>query len=234
LAAGVAAIAWFIAAPVLAAPSDADEELARGHFELGLRYYGQARFGEAAAEFEKSLELSGKRELLYNLARAYQHAGDLARALESYRGYLDQLGPASSDRAEIARICEDLDHRVGHLVVHGSPPGAKVSVDSRRVGTLPLDHKVLVNPGPHELRVAMERYATFRKELSVRAGTEQGLAVDLVPLEVARGFRPLVRQWWLWTTVGAVVVAGLATAIWAGTREVLPAGGTLTLPQPMP
>lgn len=92
---------------VASAPSFAQRPpppLAQLRHENGLRLYSQRRYVEAAHEFEAAYALSPEPELLFNLGRAWEGAGDAARAAEAYARF-EAVGAPGADRVELrARI----------------------------------------------------------------------------------------------------------------------------------
>ncbi len=77
-----------LVAPAASAQEDNDEQ-ARHHFRLGQAHYESGHFLEAAHEFEESYRLSQRPALLQNIYVAYRDAGDLPRAADALRRYLD-------------------------------------------------------------------------------------------------------------------------------------------------
>jgi tetratricopeptide (TPR) repeat protein len=62
---------------------------ARRLYAEGEAHYGAGRYPLAAEAFVKAYELSGKPELLFNLANTYERAGDYQKAAKYMRMYLD-------------------------------------------------------------------------------------------------------------------------------------------------
>jgi hypothetical protein len=95
-------------------------DVARSHMEQGQIYYLQGRFGEAAAEFEAAYAAEPFSAFLYNAAVAYENGGDLDRAIEFFRRYLER-DPSASDRAAV-------EARMGRL---------RAAIEARRVAASP-------------------------------------------------------------------------------------------------
>ncbi|MBX3269843.1 MAG: hypothetical protein KF729_06260 [Sandaracinaceae bacterium] len=98
--------AWFCAAVALAAaaPAHAQGERdaeARGLFDAGESAYEAGRFADAERYFRESYELSGRAELLYNIALSAEQARHDQAAIDAYRGFLEAL--PDSPRAPRAR-----------------------------------------------------------------------------------------------------------------------------------
>jgi tetratricopeptide (TPR) repeat protein len=87
----------------------ADEE-ARKHFQIGKLLLDSGRFQEATVEFEQAYELSGRPQLLYNLYIAYRDAGNVDKAIESLRGYLDRV-PDAPDRINLTARLASLEEQ---------------------------------------------------------------------------------------------------------------------------
>lgn len=98
---------WLCAALVALTPaasaeaqSERDAE-ARGLFDAGESAYDAGRFADAERYFRESYELSGRAELLYNLALSAEQARHDQAAIDAYRAFLEAL--PSSTRAPRAR-----------------------------------------------------------------------------------------------------------------------------------
>jgi hypothetical protein len=83
------------------AQSEADD-MAHRHFDSGTAYMEQADYEDALREFQKAYELSGRAEMLINIATAQERLGDLAAAVDSLDRYL-KLEP-EGDHSETIRI----------------------------------------------------------------------------------------------------------------------------------
>src|SRR5688500_1800320 len=79
-------------------------ERARDHMERGQALYLQARFEEAAAEFESAYQAQAFSAFLYNAGVALERAGQTARAIEFFEQYLSRDPDASDARTVRQRI----------------------------------------------------------------------------------------------------------------------------------
>ncbi len=96
---------------------------------------------------------------------------------------------------------------VGELVVESFPPGASVRIKGEEVGLTPLELTIPV--GTHEVEVVGEGGTrTLTAEVRERSVTR----LD-VPLGERAEHTSVVEKWWFWTAIGAVVIAGVATAV---------------------
>lgn len=91
-------------------PANVRSDLARTHFRTGMRYFDLGRFSEAAVEFERVYEFTGQSELLYNIARSHESAGNLQRAVETYDQFV-QREPNAPNAAAIRAHADELRAR---------------------------------------------------------------------------------------------------------------------------
>jgi tetratricopeptide (TPR) repeat protein len=199
-----------------------DFELAKAHYKTGEIYYERGRYPDAAREFEEAYRLSNRPELLYNMGKSYDGAGDPARALAAYRRFLAAV-KQSPDRAVVDARIRALGDVVGRISIQSTVTGALVSIDGTTAGTTPLA-LVEANPGAHSVEVAKEGYATWRGSVNVRSGIDESVEanptslVKVIRVEVPAATRPaekpVYKKWWFWVALGgaAVAVAGAVTA----------------------
>jgi hypothetical protein len=93
-----------------AAESDDDSE-ARALFQLASVHYGEGRFLEAAAEFERAYELSGEAVLTHNIYLCYRDANQPAEAALWLRRYLES-GLEIEHRANLEARLEALESSI--------------------------------------------------------------------------------------------------------------------------
>jgi hypothetical protein len=114
----------------------------------------------------------------------------------------------------------DASRLVALYTVHTKPADARLVLDgavaARGAGeTLPLRF------GSHVLEVRADGYRGTVRDLVVNDATPRRMDVVLEPLEraVPSEAKPLRRKWWFWTTLGAVVAAGVTTGLVLGLRD---------------
>jgi tetratricopeptide (TPR) repeat protein len=83
--------------------SAADDEARREH-EAGRDAYDRGQFSQAIEHFGRAYQLSGRPQMLFNVARAADLDGQYARAIEAYEGYLDRLPDAQNREFVQARL----------------------------------------------------------------------------------------------------------------------------------
>jgi tetratricopeptide (TPR) repeat protein len=207
---------------VAAAPTQADVDLAKAHYKTGELNYERGNFTDAAKEFEEAYRLTGRAELLYNMGKSYDGAGDMRGALAAYRRFLAAVR-TSPDRPFCERRVSELEVLIARIEVEASVAGAAVTLDGTRLGTTPLEPRTFeINPGEHKLEIAAEGYATWRKTLRLERAQREKVSAQLVSLvkviRVSDKAVPVYKRWYLWTAVGLVVAAGVVTGAVLGVR----------------
>ncbi len=101
----VFALAMFSSRPALA---DARTE-ARAHFKKGMEAISAGKYEDGISELEKAYEILPHPNVLYNIARAHAEAGNLDRAVENFKRYLETNPP---DKDETLAIVKGLEARI--------------------------------------------------------------------------------------------------------------------------
>ncbi len=144
---------FVVGAPALVCAQDgpADEgessegseaQRARELFLRGDRLYAEGRYDEAVVAFQESFDMSGRPELLFNLANAYERLNRLEEALAALREYVPYAPPY--DQATIERRMVNLQERLDELQ---GPPAESVEV-SDESGSGPRPETSVVQEEP--------------------------------------------------------------------------------------
>jgi hypothetical protein len=165
-----------------AAPASGDDAIARG---LELRR--SARDAEALEEFKRAYQLSPSPRALAQMGWAEQALGRWVDA----EAHLDEALKAKGDpwvhkvHGRIEQSLAALATHLGSLEVTGSPAGADVNVDGRKVGTLPLRAAIRVPAGDVVLEVRAADFRPISRTVDVRARLLSRETVTLVAVETA-------------------------------------------------
>lgn len=167
---------------------EGEEDTARSHFRVGQLMYGEGRFEEAAAEFDRAYALSGRSALLYNAYLAHRDAGRLREATERLRGYLQATVDAPNREALEQRLSamEETLAEQERIAAMSEEERAELEAERRRVAE---------EAEQHRLEAERQRQALERS----RARRSPGPYIVL-------------------GTGGALVIAGAITGVIAGTR----------------
>jgi hypothetical protein len=87
--------------------SDARDREARSLFEAGRTAFEDGRYGDARDYFQRAYELSGRADMLYNIANAEDRMRHDREALAAFEGYLAG-SPAAPNRVEVEARMESL------------------------------------------------------------------------------------------------------------------------------
>ncbi len=222
----VFAVALMIA---LVAPGARAQSLdLEGLLRQGVALRQQGRDADALEAFQQAWGVAQEPRVEAQIALAEQALGrwvDAAAHLEA--SLADPHDPwIARNRDALTESLAEIQRHVGRLRVTGGVPGAVVSIDGTRVGTLPMDEPPRVVAGTAVLTVHAPGYYDVSRQVDVPAGGEAREAVDLVPvpvaLPVAMAQHPVLQV----HRHGGSVVRTLAWASLLGTGLALAAAGT--------
>jgi outer membrane receptor protein involved in Fe transport len=120
----------------LPAAADGVADEADLQFTMGAEAYSKAEFTVALAHFLASNRLASNRNVMFNIARAYEQLG---RFPDAYRYYIDAGRGDTGDgklQADVTGALERIASRVAVLAVETSPPGATVFLDRKDLGSV--------------------------------------------------------------------------------------------------
>ncbi len=135
----------------------------------------------ALLKFENAYRLSGDPRLLWNQAVCAKNLRRYARAIELVQRYLDSKSPlVTPDAVEAGRafLAAALP-LTAKLTITASVPGARVYLDDRLLGTLPLEPGLRVDLGMHSLRIEKFDYVDFDETLTVTDSKEIVVRAEL-------------------------------------------------------
>jgi hypothetical protein len=212
-----------------------DRAAANAAFHDGLRAFNLGQWEEAIAGFERSYKLSGDTALLFNVAQAQRLASHRKEALIAYKAYLRE-NPDTPHRALVESKIRELESGTGQA--EAAALGDPSTVRPPEVWVDPFEPAApALPPAP----VAVEPVSPQREEAARPAPPETSppqaapLPAGALPVTVPSPVPPALlptdsppapaaqmgtppNRWWLWTGIGAVVAAGIVTAVILSTR----------------
>lgn len=142
---------------------------------------------------------------------------DFEVVLSGYEPWRTRLTLSRSEKRELVAQLKQQDLQ-GTLAVTSQALGASVSVDGKRVGTVPVEIKL--DSGEHTLTLTHHDYQTASSRFVLQPRENRSLALNLEQLP------HWYERWWFWTGVGAAVTTGVVVGI-AMSTEKAPAKGDI-------
>lgn len=174
------------AAHAQASPSDADRERARTEFQRGVAAVEAQDFRTALAAFQEAYRLAPHPSVRLNMANCYEHLNQPIEALFHYEHFLTEAQrPASAQRREVEASIRRLRASVGEIVLHVSPDGATVTIDSTERRRAPIAEPIRVGVGPHVIDVEAEGFAPGHQVVEIAGGQTARVEIRLNRPEVA-------------------------------------------------
>jgi len=199
--------------------------LARELFAEGTAHLEAEQFEEAAEKLQRAYELRAAPGIGFNLAAAYEQLGRLVEALELLRGVLSDAS-TSNDIKRLARQArERIEPRIARLTIRvpDGSEGAEITLDGREVLRAALDVAAPVDPGEHVIVLSRDGTTVSAERVTLADGASEEVVLysqSLTPVELPldeEAEEPesgsVFGEWWFWTIVGGVVLAGAVVAI---------------------
>lgn len=143
---------------VLVVSSVALAQTPRELFDEGAALYAKGQYASAAQKFEASFAARPVPVTKFNIARAWEQAGETLKAIDAWQAWL-AMSPTAAERPEAERSLGVLGDKLAKLGVQALtitslPTGATVTIDGARAGVTPLT--VELPPTRHLLRLDLE------------------------------------------------------------------------------
>jgi hypothetical protein len=161
-------------------PTEAQKRADR-HFKNGVALFGEGKYGEALAEFERAHDIAPHPLVLYNIAASYRELSRYGEAVRFYGRFLAEAeGVAPPARLEAARreLAEILG-RVAQVTITVEPPGIAAEVE---IDGAPIDlaaQPVILPPGEHRVRARAAGRRDAARTLRIASGDEVAVALSL-------------------------------------------------------
>ncbi len=150
------------------------------HFQLGAEAYSKGEFRPALEHFLLSNRLVPNRNVVFNIARAYEQLGQLA---DAHRYYIDALQGETDPQIvqEVEGALRRVSPGVAVLDVTTNPPGATIYIDRRDLGTRGVTPRPLgLPPGSYRVLVELPGYEPATSEpIDAKVGATQKVSLTL-------------------------------------------------------
>ena len=197
------------ATPARAADKKADpraEARAREHIQKGAAALRAGHYDEAMTEFEAGYAAVPLPGFILNMGHVQRQAGNLAKAYDYYRHYLE-LDPKSSQRAEVEKTMAEIDGKLaGKASSRPAPPAT--------------------SPPPPNLALPAAQDDREEPAALKALPAKPVVTSSPAPAPAPTDDEPFYTRWWFWGTVGAVVAAGVVTFLLVGRGNDYTTSGT--------
>jgi hypothetical protein len=210
LRAGILAIALATGALSTIAPGRAlgQEAKAASLFRAGSAAYERGDYAAAAVAFEEAHRRAPRAATIYNVALAWQAAGELGRAGDAFEACIAFGGLEPSSLEDARARLRVLDPQLGVVRITG-PDGYVASL--AHVSDAALPRRIRLRPGDYEVRARAPDGGTFTRPIAVRAGTTLEVSFE-PPAATPPAKAPELQRTLGWVALGTGVAFGLATA----------------------
>lgn len=173
----------------LALSSVALAQTPRELFDEGAALYAKGQYAAAAQKFEASFAARPVPVTKFNIARAWEQAGETLKAIDAWQAWL-AMSPTAAERPEAERSIGVLGDKLARLGVQALtitslPTGATVSIDGARAGVTPLT--VELPPTQHLLRLDLDGRVPIERRVVTQLARPAVEAFELAALEPATG-----------------------------------------------
>ncbi|MCA9621589.1 MAG: PEGA domain-containing protein [Myxococcales bacterium] len=178
----------------LPAEAPPDEEVARQEarerFMRGVALFEEGALDGALAEFRASRKRFATRVATRNEAICLRELGRYDEALDVFEALLRDFDDMSPEwRQMVQRDRQEVERRVGEVILEVNEPGATVVLSGRTRGTTPIAGPLRVSSGSHPLRIDKPGFAPYQTRVEVAGQERATLHVELQPLRRAGTLR---------------------------------------------
>jgi hypothetical protein len=156
------------------------EARAQAAFEEAMEAWRRGDCIAATERFERAMREVAHPHTRYNLARALECAGEVARAIEQYERFSAETADVA-DRAEVAQRLTTLRQRPVEVFVASEPLEASVRVDGEASASARTPCRLRLTPGAHVLWFERAGHRQEVRRVVVEPGVPQDVLVPLAP-----------------------------------------------------
>ena len=159
----------------------------RALFDEGTALYSKGEFANAAVKFEASFAARPVPVTKFNIARAWEQAGETLKAIDAWQAWL-VMSPTAAERPAAQQSLKALGDKLAKLgvqalTISSLPLGARVSIDGRAVGVVPLT--VELTPMRHLIRLDVEGRVPMERTVAMQLEHPAVEFFELAPLDEA-------------------------------------------------
>jgi hypothetical protein len=149
----------------------------------GSKLYHQGDLVGALEKFEAAYVAFPSPKLMFNIGQTNRDLGRLVEAREAFHRFLAEAADASPETvADARKYVAELQSKLGRIQIGCETVGAKVSVDGKDVGVVPLPEPIWAAPGLRQVTASHASATTSFEVVEVKAGSVSTVTVRLRPL----------------------------------------------------
>lgn len=200
-------------------------------FAEGIAAAEAGNWVESRRAFDHVYQLTGRAEVLLNLAVAQEQGGLLLEARASYQAFLAQAAPElrAEHQVDVEARIGDLSARMPHLEITVTPTVAESELEVDGVPTSSMSMEV--NPGPHHVVLRIGGHESDRETSVASERQVSRVALTAVPSLAASppsSGEPDIVLIAILSGGGALVLGGVILGVVLGTQ-----GGGTTMGDPV-
>lgn len=145
---------------------------AREAFRRGEAAYSAGNYEVAIREWNSAYAVDPRPRIQFNLSQAYERTGELEKAVEALKKFLDSADPDDPMYSDANARHAALQQRIAStgVLVKGGSEGGQIFVDDQEWGRTPRPDKITLTPGSHVIVVRWPDRPEFRTNVFVPAG----------------------------------------------------------------
>ncbi len=148
-------------------------------YRAGIELFKANEPDQALKLFVKSRHIKETPDVVWAIARCYEQQGRYTQAIATFQHFL-QIAPDWHARRYAEKKIRELQGKQGHVHVECNTPGARIFVNGKPRGLLPLD--LVLDPDTYDIRVEKANWEIFHKVLQIKTGESLRLDVVLKPV----------------------------------------------------
>ncbi len=157
-------------------------EVFRQHMRVGVDFYGQKNYVAAILEFEEAYKAKPKASPLVNMALCHKAMFAYPKAVRALETALEKHTATMTEDEQTAAKKEIDEMRVllAYVTFKVTPNKFLVVIDNEPYPDAALGKAVSLSPGPHNLKIIAEGYATIEEQVKLASGL-RNLEYTLLP-----------------------------------------------------
>ncbi len=205
-----------------APPTEAAKEGAKVLYQKGRREQDARDFPAAVRDYSAAYELTHNAGVLFYRGQCYQAKAEKDKAVDDYKAFLAFAANAKAPDEGLRLRADEASRALAGLE-------PEVTAEKARAAKAKADEEERAKAAANEeaARKGVEAEAAKRAAAAAVSGNGNGsgnerAAIQLTAPAIAPAAEappqkaPVYKKWWLWTTVGAVVVAGAGVGLGIG------------------